>query len=501
MADILIIGGGVSGLSAGIYAQKMGHRALICEKLHVAGGNLTGWRRGDYWIDNCIHWLTGTNPSSPIYDIWEDLGALGDNIPVYRPESLYTCEQNGQTLSLWRSWNRVERDLLLLSPDDKREIKRLSRAVRLLQGICGIGGPRKNRGVNASSLLFGALPLLRDYRLTTGALASKFRHPLIRSFLTDFLSDQISALALLSVMAHFCGGNADLPLGGSIPMADRMVDCFRALGGELLLNKEAVGVVCADGRAECVRFSDGTEARADEIILTIDPALAFPNLLGMPMTKAFAKQYHHPRLFRFSAYHCAFACDSAALPFRGDYVWALSPSLAFRLGSKTILLREFSHDPSAAPAGKTILQVMLPCPEDAARRAVDLRKDPAAYAQKKEEVAALVIEAIAQKFPALADRLSCIDIWTPATYRRFIGTEVGSFMSFLFGAGKLPALVDGRVPGIENLRFACQWQRAPGGLPIAAACGKSAALAIAKKYRAAGREDEKERLPKRLPAR
>ena len=77
MANILIIGGGVSGLSAGIYAQMHGHHAIVCEQHFIPGGNLTGWDRGGYHIDNCIHWLTGTNPSSPLYPMWEDLGALG----------------------------------------------------------------------------------------------------------------------------------------------------------------------------------------------------------------------------------------------------------------------------------------------------------------------------------------------------------------------------------------------------------------------------------------
>ena len=60
MSKILIIGGGVSGLSAGIYAQLQGYEAIICERHNIAGGNLTGWDRGGYHIDNCVHWLTGT---------------------------------------------------------------------------------------------------------------------------------------------------------------------------------------------------------------------------------------------------------------------------------------------------------------------------------------------------------------------------------------------------------------------------------------------------------
>ena len=78
LAKIIIIGAGVSGLSAGIYAQMHGHNATIYERHFKAGGNLTGWDRCGYHIDNCIHWLTGTNPVTKLYKTWESLGALGD---------------------------------------------------------------------------------------------------------------------------------------------------------------------------------------------------------------------------------------------------------------------------------------------------------------------------------------------------------------------------------------------------------------------------------------
>ena len=132
MAKILIIGGGVSGLSAGIYAQLNGHQAVVCEKHSVPGGNLTGWQRGEYHIDNCIHWLTGTNPASRFYDIWKDLGVLGD-VEIMRGEALYTCELDGVTLGLYTDLERIRREMLAISPEDKKEINSLIRAVKLHQ--------------------------------------------------------------------------------------------------------------------------------------------------------------------------------------------------------------------------------------------------------------------------------------------------------------------------------------------------------------------------------
>ena len=48
--DIVIIGGGIAGLSAGIYAQKMGKRSIILEHGNQVGGNMSGvWRKGFFF--------------------------------------------------------------------------------------------------------------------------------------------------------------------------------------------------------------------------------------------------------------------------------------------------------------------------------------------------------------------------------------------------------------------------------------------------------------------
>jgi hypothetical protein len=56
---LLIIGGGVAGLSAGCYALRSGFGTTIVEHNLALGGVCTAWHRGKYTIDGCIQWLTG----------------------------------------------------------------------------------------------------------------------------------------------------------------------------------------------------------------------------------------------------------------------------------------------------------------------------------------------------------------------------------------------------------------------------------------------------------
>ena len=66
----------------------------------------------------------------------------------------------------------------------------------------------------------------------------------------------------------------------------------------------------------------------------------------------------------------------------------------------------------------------------------------------------------------------------PATYRRYTNADIGSWMSFALPAKVIPLRKDNRIKGLENVLLATQWQQSPGGLPIAANCGKKAIRTI-----------------------
>lgn len=479
MAKILIIGGGVSGLSAGIYAQMGGHQAIICERCSVAGGNLTGWQRGDYHIDNCIHWLTGTNPATDTYKMWEELGALG-GVDIYQGETLYTYSKNGQELSLRKDLKVLESEMLSISPEDKKEINSLFRAIEVIQGMSGISGENHDKKCSQAQTMVSIPRLYKYYSLTAGELSRKFKHPLIRGFISSFFGEYFGALALIVVFAHFGGENGGIPSGSSCGMAKRMTDRFLELGGILYLNKTAAKVNLYCGKAVSVSFEDGDEIDADYIVLTADPAVIFNRLIDIPMPRRLAADYNDRRKIRFSAIHCAFACDTNEIPFRGDMIFDIPREYRSELHSKNLIIREFSHEPSFAPEGKNILQSIVFCDERTSRKFIKLRKNRPLYEQRKREHTKLVQSLIEERFPELRGKLKCIDIWTPATYKRFIDSEIGSFMSFALPSKCLPLRIDNKIDGLKNVILASQWQQIPGGLPIAAEGGRTAIQTIAR---------------------
>ena len=69
----LVIGAGISGLTAGCYLQMNGFETQIFEKHSIPGGLCTSWKKGDYTIDGCVHWILGSDKGSGFYHMWSEL--------------------------------------------------------------------------------------------------------------------------------------------------------------------------------------------------------------------------------------------------------------------------------------------------------------------------------------------------------------------------------------------------------------------------------------------
>ena len=69
MKKIIIIGAGIAGLSAGIYARKNGYDATIYELHFLPGGLCTAWKRAGFTFEGCMHYvgLVGSSPTHTYY--------------------------------------------------------------------------------------------------------------------------------------------------------------------------------------------------------------------------------------------------------------------------------------------------------------------------------------------------------------------------------------------------------------------------------------------------
>ena len=489
MKKVVIIGGGIAGMTAGILLQKAGFQTEIYEKNAIAGGQCTGWKRDGCMIDNCIHWLTGTREGSALHELWKEIGALGDTVELYEKPSFFTARLNGETLTFWRDKERTRRELLALSLEDEKEINKLMDYVKLAETMT-VPVEKPFDAMNLLDFIKLGMSmkemgkLMKEYgKMDIRELALRFRHPLIRHAIVDYMPEGYQAYAFLVSYATVTGGNGDIPRGGSLEMAMRIAKKYQEQGGVLYTNT-AVGKVLLDGkRAKGILLENGKGVDADYIVCACDTDYTFRVLLpDSYMPKALRRLYEERERYPVgSGFQVAYAVDGVFPELTGTQVFSCDK---FRVGSRTVQrmsIQSYDYEPSFAPEGKMILQSNFAQSEADYTYWEALYADKEAYGQQKKETARKALERVEAEYPFLKGKLRILDIWTPMTYTRYCNSYKGAYMSFVTTKQAESVTVPGTIKGLENVLLASQWLMGPGGLPTAAAMGKFAAWRIIRK--------------------
>src|SRR5664280_2512866 len=158
---IVIIGGGVAGLSAGIYAKLKGFDTEIIEMHSITGGQCTAWDRKGYRFDYCLHWLVGTR-KGPFNDIWKETNVLNDNVDIIDHE-IYTkvIAEDGREFIIYTDLKKWEEYLCKLASEDDIKIKEMCNDMRksaFLQPFSDPPGLRKFRHIVNS--MFSMMPVM-----------------------------------------------------------------------------------------------------------------------------------------------------------------------------------------------------------------------------------------------------------------------------------------------------------------------------------------------------
>lgn len=483
---IVIIGGGVAGLTAGIYALLSGFEAEIFEKNLTPGGECTGWVRKGYHIDNCIHWLTGTKKGTEMNELWLKTGALSEDTEYANINAFYISTYNGQSVTLWNDLERTEKELIEASSEDEEEIKKFIQSVEYSkQCLFPAAKPMEMWGVkdyiNMGSTMKDFPKVIKEFgKISLEEYAKRFKSPLLQKMICDYLPKEYAAYSFLVSYATMADGNGGIPMGASLEMSKRMEKRFKELGGVIWYNKGASEIVLEGNKTTGIKLEDGSFIEADYVVPTVDTHLLFGKLLPAKyMPKEFKKAYDDPKNYPItSGFQAAFAVSTEF--DRGETVFIeIDPLNVAKSTCKRMYVKAYGYDPIFVKEGKQVIQTCITQNHDDFDYWKSLSKEE--YKKVKAELVEEVIKRIEEAFPELKGNIEFLDAWTPLTYDRYMNAYHGSYMSFVTTPRGKQIRSKGQLKGIKNLYVAGQWTNSPGGLPVAAASGKFAIQRILKK--------------------
>lgn len=482
---VIIVGGGIAGLSAGIYARQSGFDTTIFEMHSIPGGNSTSWRRKGCLFEGGMHWLVGSSEKAPGHKIWKEIGALQDNNPVYNRDPFLTYIDGGETICLYRNADRLKKHLLEISPEDEKAINTLIKDIKafgkMSMPVTDIKGVKlKYKSTPPVSMLFAMLGALARMgklsKITVAQYANRFEHKGIRAMLRSVVGrSEYCASSIAFTLGGFSVGDAGYPQGGSLRMAQNMADTFTSLGGKIEYNKRVEKVLVENGKAAGV-LVDGKAYNSDAVIVTVDALAAIDKLFDAPLHEPWMEELRR----EITPINCTFvslgvAADLSHMP--ENMLFPLKNP--FEYGSQrvdTIGFNNYASYKDYSPKGCTAMTCALI--EDNYDQWQQAARD-GTYEQKKQELAGLIIDRLGELVPETLGKVEVWDVATPLTYERYCGTYRGSWMSVM-KTGQHRQQYPCKSEQINRLCFAGQRLMIPGGLPVASSTGRMAVQHLCK---------------------
>ena len=484
MKKVVIIGGGVSGLSAGIYAQQKGYQTEIYEKNQMLGGECTGWNRQGYHIDNCIHWLTGSQKDDDLYDIWNNVGVLDDSIELYREDYIYKLEMNGKKLHFWRDVEKARQEFLFLAPEDSVEINKFFDSVKLAECV-RVPFKKAQADMNFIDLMKFVMPMknmskvMKEYgQETVTDLANRFKNPYIKAIMGKYFNHNFLAYTLITSYAFLTSGTGAIPMGGSVGLVKRMAKRYFELGGKIHTGKSAEKVNIINGKAESVLFADGSKVFCDYVICATDTAVTFTKLLpDKYMPKNLNTLYQETNGYRLTSnFNVSFGIlGSEPCSLKGATIF---PCDSFKVGKQNcdfMGTRMYDYDDTLFPTDKRVIQCNFLQDEKDYEYWKNLYNDKEHYNAEKKRIAKDVEYRLIKQYPELEGRLKMLCTYSPCTFTKWCGAYKGAYMSFNEQKGYKALTIKNTLKGLSNVVLAGQWTAMNGGLPIAVTSGKFAA--------------------------
>ena len=504
MYDAIIIGGGVSGLTAGIRLAMKKKKTIILEQHSSVGGHAGGFSRKGYFFDSGV---ISVGVSS-IQGLLEELN-LSDKADFRCYTSSYRFKDYNFTPENVRDFfeNAAEyfsdeKDRILEFYDSIKEgVDLMSLVSKKPNPFCYTGIRRIRKFMEYGKELpkdgMKIMKSLKERKVAEALGEFLDKNGDAYKFFTNWGYKGLNLFYFIASWVYLIETEY-YPFNGFQGFADLMKEKYLSLGGELLLSAEAEKIIMGNNKCAGVEFRKNNKTEkisGKNIITAMDLKKVFLRLAGeqflekefvetlkkQEMSETFIPLYIGLNIpketirTRFNGYEHFYYSTYMKKTYEDPYDPDYFRNIGLGLFSSCLI------NPDHAPKNKSNLLVLVPAPPADWKGYWGIRngeKTPE-YKKIKNEVTEQILEVLATLIPEIKDRslLEVCELGTPHTIERFTGNTDGSSIGFTwdrdrtFVRGDMPGKYFNRYKGIDNLFLIGHQTVFGGGIPGAMITG------------------------------
>lgn len=456
--DIIIIGGGLGGLTAGAKLAREGKKVLLLEQHDRPGGCATTFKRSGFVLEVGLHEMDGPSPGDMKTRIFNDLDVF-NNVEFLKVPEFYRFMNDRIDVTIPHDPEVAAERLSTLFPEETEGIKAyFNQILKPKKRVAENEQQDKSIGEFLDSIISD-----EDLKLTLlGNLGYFHDDPY-----------SLSLLYYAAAQGSYFTGSASFMKGGSQKLSDYLAYYIRNHGGEVLLSHIVTGISTENHQVTGIIYKrknhPGTgnmEALADDIIANT----AMPNvadLLPVEYGGVLKNELQHQKTgASLLTVYLGFSKPLKKLGHKHYSTFIYDNSIK---SQKDILqnnkgefaLRSFTFidyslvDSGLAPDGKSVGAI---CCIDYLKDWENL--DRKEYDAKKEMVASVFIKRLEKLIPGIENIIEYYEVGTPSTIKRYTLNPGGA----VYGFAQTPSrkVIDtSKLP--DNLHFASAWGKTGGG--------------------------------------
>ena len=478
--DIIIIGTGLGGLTAGAKLVKAGKKVLLIEQHYVVGGCATTFKRKDYTFEVGLHEMDGLDKRDMKTKIFRDLGVF-DKVEFLKVPEFYHFKNNRIEITIPHDPEKAKEVLIGKFPTEEAGvIAYFDQILNAKQKAKeSVGQPEKSIGEFLDSII-------KDEDLKLVLLGN----------LGYFHDDPYSlSLNYYSVaQGSYYNGGGNFIKGGSQKLSDYLADYITENGGEVRLKHLVTEIIIENNKAVGVKYKankkSATEVNqvfADEIIANA----AMPNVANTLLPKEYAVKLQE----KISKLETAASLLTIYIGFKksvkdignkyysifayDDSVKTQADIKANNSGSfdkRSFTFVDYSQVDSALTNEEKSVGVI--CCIDYFADWESLGKDE--YKAKKQKVAEIYIDKLEKLISGTKEQIDYYEVATSKTVARYTLNPQGA----VYGFAQTPERVmSEKIQSVDNLYFASAWTKIGGGFSGAIFNGYLCAFEIIRKHR------------------
>lgn len=427
--DVVVIGAGLSGLTAGALIAKRGLSVTVVDKSRHPGGSCGAFRRDGSLFDQGSAMLYGFGESGFNAHRFV-MNCLEEPINILRHDLLYCVNYKGHRIRFWPDVDRFAEELSEVFPGQRNNIHRFYRDMKKLyrnvmeenqtyttadetDPKTALASIRKHPLSYMKFLGYlnrSAEDLLRKY--FTDPEIFKFFDKLTSTYCYATVAEAPAVLAAVMFIDNHVGGSY-YPAGSTLFLPGKLEKSIEAHGGRMVPGREVTEILFENGKPAGVLLDSGQAIKADEIVYSGTVWNLYGKLIGQDHVPGATIEWAQAQEPTYPSVVLYTLVDREVIP-EGTAPVEMLVGNPDRLDESEVTAYIFSID------DRTL------CPDDC-HTAIAIGptfgtwsfEDPEKYREQKEKETQRLLRVMEARFPGFSNAVRFAELATPHTIERY----------------------------------------------------------------------------------